>query len=229
MIGSAKSRFVRLRFVIDKNFVLFSSKLTCLSKMGSKLFIDEKDMLLALREGRQEALNALMEAYKRPLAKRVMRLIKSREDTEEILQELFVRVWTNREGIDPEQSIKAYLFRITENLVFDMIRKTNRQKRLFTMYRSMHLEAYDHVEEELYQKENRLLLYRLLEQLPEQTRRVFILCKFEGRSYSEVGKLLSISTATVNSHITKANRFLKKYVKNNSLTMVVCLSLIFCL
>lgn len=174
---------------------------------------DEKNLLLRLRDGDGAAFTELMERYKRPLGKSILRTLKSRENTEEALQELFVRVWVNREVIDPERPIKAYLFRIAENLVYDMLRKTAREKRLVAEYFTHLSEIYSHVEEDIFDKEIRATLRDAIDRLPEQRRRVFELCKIEGKSYEEVGRQLSISVATVNSHITNANTFLRQYFK----------------
>lgn len=185
--------------------------------MQSPINTEEYNLLLKLKNGDQVAFRKLMELYKRMLAKRILHILKSPEDTEEVLQELFVRVWVNRHKIDPELPLKAYLFHIGENLIFDAIRKANREKRFLLAYQQTRSpEAYSHIEESLYREENRELLNNLIAQIPEQSRLVFTLCKLEGRSYEEVGKLLSISTATVNSHITKANRLLKSYIKTDS-------------
>ncbi|WP_199117494.1 RNA polymerase sigma factor [Pedobacter sp. ASV28] len=185
--------------------------------MQSPLDIEEHSLLLKLQNGDQLAFKKLMETYKRVLAKRILHILRSPEDTEEVLQELFVRVWINRKKINPDLPIKAYLFHIGENLVFDMIRKANREKRFVLAYRNVQSkEAYSHIEESLYLKENRELLDQIIAQVPEQSRKVFTLCKLEGRSYDEVSKLLSISIATVNSHITKTNRLLRGYLKDNS-------------
>jgi len=70
-------------------------------------------------------------------------------------------------------------------------------------------------------------LDQAIEQLPEQRRRVFILCKIEGKSYEEVSKLLSISVATVNTHITNANNTLKNYFQQRpDLSFLIMLALL---
>ncbi len=183
--------------------------------MQSPFDIAEHDLLLKLQNGDQEAFRKLIETYKGMLAKRILFILKSPEDTEEVLQELFVRVWVNRQKINPKLPIKPYLFHIAQNLVFDMIRKANREKKFVSAYKHTQPSAvYSHVEESLYLKENSALLDQLIAQIPEHSRKVFIMCKLEGRSYDEVSKLLSISVATVNSHMTKANRLLREYLKH---------------
>lgn len=184
--------------------------------MHSQLEIEEYHLLQELRSGNEQALQKLMEMYKRVLAKRILYFLKSHEDTEEVLQELFVKVWVNRHKINPELPIKAYLFHIGQNLVFDRIRMFNRERRLLTSFKDAQVtETYNPIEESLYRKENRALLDQAIAKVPEQSRKVFVLCKLEGKSYEEVSKLLSISVATVNSHITKTNRLLRSYLKDN--------------
>lgn len=196
--------------------------------MQSRLEIEEYDLLIALRNGDQQALAKLMETYKRMLAKRILYILKSKEDTEEVLQELFVRVWRNRQKIDPGLPVKAYLFHIGENLVFDSIRKASREKRLVANYKDSQVnDSYNPVEEYLYRKENRALIEQIMAKVPEQSRKVFTLCKLEGRSYQEVSELLSISQATVNSHITKANQLLRTYLKDHPHITLLFISFVF--
>lgn len=171
-------------------------------------------MLLRLKAGDQLALEELMSRYKGPLALSMSRLIKSREDIEELLQELFLRVWKNRENLDPER-YRGYLYKIAQNLVYDRLRKAAREKRLSVDYFAHIIEAYSHIEEGIFDKELLAVLQRGIQQLPEQRRRVFELCKIEGKSYEEVSQLLSISVATVNSHITNANASIKAYFKQH--------------
>ncbi len=180
--------------------------------MRSLLDTEEYNLLLKLRNGDQLAFKNLMATYKSMLAKRILHILRSSEDTEDVLQELFVRVWLNRKKINPELPVKAYLFHIGENLIIDKIRKANREKRFVLAYKMESAEGYSHIEEDLYKKENRALLDQLIAQAPEKSRTVFRLCKLEGRSYEEVSKLLSISIATVNSHISKVNRMLRGYL-----------------
>ncbi|ULT23665.1 RNA polymerase sigma factor [Sphingobacterium sp. E70] len=182
--------------------------------MKNIAYTTESDILLRLKAGDELALEELMGRYKGALALSMSRLIKSREDIEELLQELFLRVWKNRDNLDPERYL-SYLYKIAENLVYDRLRKAAREKRLSIDYFAHIIEAYSHIEEGIFDKELLAVLQRGIQQLPEQRRRVFELCKIEGKSYEEVSQLLSISVATVNSHITNANASIKAYFRQH--------------
>lgn len=172
---------------------------------------NEKEVLAALRAGSYEAFEQLYDRYNRPLLGNLIKLLKAPDLAAETLQELFVRLWNYRSNIDPEKPIKGYLFRIAENLVADLYRRAAKDKEMQSYFLAHMQEAYEHIETNLYSKENRLILHHAIEQLPPQRKQVFKLCKLEEKTYKEVSEILGISQAAVNDHITKANLFLKEY------------------
>ncbi|SHN45434.1 RNA polymerase sigma factor [Chitinophaga sp. CF418] len=173
---------------------------------------DEQTLSQSLHDGDYLAFEAIYDLYKKPLSARLLKLLKSPEQVAETIQELFLKLWENRSNINPEKPIKGYLYRIAENLVYDFFRKAATDSRLKTTLLRYTDSAYNNIEKVLYEQESRELLYRIIDQLPPQRKRVFILCKLEEKSYREISETLGISTAAVNDHITKANAFLKKYL-----------------
>ncbi|SEM04610.1 RNA polymerase sigma-70 factor, ECF subfamily [bacterium A37T11] len=188
---------------------------------------DEKDTLHRLREGDYAAFNLIYDTYKRQLAKNLLRLLKDNDMADEALQDLFMKLWENREKIDPEQPIKAYLFRIAENLVYDRFRKASRDKEMRKHFLNTATELYSHIEEKLFDAENRTLLYKAIDQLPPKRREVVILCKIDGLSYEEAAQQLGVSVNAINDHIKKANAFFKQYFNpNTGLGLIVLVSAI---
>lgn len=177
--------------------------------MKVSLSSDEKELVLKLKRGDSIAFEQLYDLYKYPLAKNVLRLVKSEDITEEIIQELFITIWRTRKRIDPDRSFSAYLHTIARNMVMDIFRKSVRDKKLEDLLMSTSTEIYSHIEEDIYTKETRIQIDAMLDLLPPKRRMVFKLCKLEGRSYKEVSEILNISVATVNDHVKKANSFLK--------------------
>jgi RNA polymerase sigma factor (sigma-70 family) len=176
--------------------------------MKSLPIIDEKELLLRLRDGDYTAFEKIYSNHKKKIAQRLIRLLSSRDLVEDLLQELFIRLWNNRERIDVEKPIEAYLYRIATNLVNDYFREISRDKKLAEELWHRISEIYnpfDEVSEVNADSE----LFRSIDKLPEQRKKVFMLCKLEKKSYAEVSRLLEISEAAVNDHITKANRFLR--------------------
>ncbi|WP_207423283.1 RNA polymerase sigma factor [Desertivirga brevis] len=176
---------------------------------------DEKILLERLREGDQYAFSLLYDRYKFPLASNLLKFLKSDDLAEEALQDLFIKVWENRLKIDPNKPFKAFLYGVAKNLVYDIFRKSARDKRLEDQLMQGAIE-YSHIEEGLYQKEYQKLLDETIALLPPQRRLVFTLFKIEGKSYKEISEMLGISHSTINDHVQKANIFLKTRLSSSS-------------
>lgn len=170
----------------------------------------ERELLLLLSKGNQAAFEKIYYHYSAKLLGNITRLVKSESVAAELLQELFIKLWNNRESIDPDKSFCAYLFRIAENLAYDYFRKVSKDNRLQEQLINMATGQYVHVEELLYHKENTFALREAIAALPEQRRKVFELVKLEGRSYEEVSSLLNISCSTISDHIVKATKFIRE-------------------
>src|SRR5690606_14909175 len=122
---------------------------------------------------------------------------------QEILQEVFLKVWNYRDRIDIEKPFQAFLFQIMRNSVLDFFRKASRDKNIhsvLTSYMQTDREHRNSIEDQLYFKEATQEIEQAINALPPKCREVFILCKIEGKSYEEVANHLKISIATVNNH-----------------------------
>src|SRR5690606_32990365 len=178
--------------------------------MSDNQFTSEEAYLLQrLRDGDSGAFRCVYDRYKHVMGRNLLRLLKSEVLAEELLQDLFLKIWEQRALIDPARSFKAYLYRIAENMVYDVFRRASREKAIMQEILAANGELYTHVEEALLRKENSALLDGLLAQLPSQRKKIFIACKLEGKSYREVAEELGISITTVNDHIQKAMQYLK--------------------
>jgi RNA polymerase sigma-70 factor (ECF subfamily) len=133
---------------------------------------------------------------------------------DELMQDVFVRLWDKRHLIDPEKSLKAYLFLIAQNMVYDFYRKLSREERLQSEVAATFSELYQHTEEEVILKETTSILNQAIEHLPAQQQLVFRMCKLEGKSYQQVSEELGISTSTINQHIVRATKSVKDFMFN---------------
>lgn len=185
----------------------------------------QKELLIRLRQGDGAAFEILYNLHKRRIETNLLRLLKSEQLVQEVMQELFLKVWQNRQSLDPERSLSAYLVKVSENMVYDMFRKAARDKKLLAGLLSTLVGSYTHVEEDIFHSEHKELLHEAIGRLPPQRRLVFTLCKLEGKSYNQVSEQLGISHAAINDHLVKANRFLKKKLSPASLLMVSALAM----
>lgn len=170
------------------------------------------DMELAglLKQGNHAAFAALYNIYSERIYGRLLNLLKDKDVADELLQELFLKLWAKRETIIPGQSFKSYLYKVAENLVYDYFRALSREKKLQDRFRQITTELYSHTEEYLFSKENEALIERAIAQLSPQRKAVFELCRLEGKSYDEAGEILGISPSMVSNHLVKATKLVRE-------------------
>jgi len=172
----------------------------------------EKELLLSMQEGNLHAFDLLYSRYSLKIYRVLMKMVKEDSLAEELLQDVFVKIWNKKERIDPELPFGAFLFRVTERIVYDYYRKLGREDRLKREYIHTFNLLDCNTEETLRYKETLGVLYTAINQLPSQQRQVFTLCKMEGRSYAEVSEILGISVSTINGHIVKSTKTIKHYL-----------------
>jgi RNA polymerase sigma-70 factor (ECF subfamily) len=167
--------------------------------------------ILDLKAGDNEAFKIVYQHLSDKLYYNLLKLVKSSDTAEELLQEAFIKLWEKRDHIDPTKSIQGYLLRITENLAYDFYRKVAKDKKLQTQLIARAEESYNHIEEILINKEFDDLLHQAIDALPPRRRQIFCLCKLDGKSYEEAAAQLKLSPSTISDHIVKATRFIRLY------------------
>ena len=176
---------------------------------------NEKELLTRVSRGDEKAFHALYYHYSPRIYSNLLKLVKSGDLAQELLQQVFVSIWLRHASIDPDKSFRSYLFAIANNLVIDFYRKVKRDKLLMDKLVAASQEHYLHTEEWLEEKETFRMIQSAIADLPPQRRVIFTLCKLENRTYKEVSQLLGISTATVNSQIVKATSAIHKKLLAN--------------
>jgi RNA polymerase sigma-70 factor (ECF subfamily) len=154
-------------------------------------------------------------AYGPKLLANLVRLVKSDNVAQEILQDVFLKVWENRENIDEERSFRAYLFKIAENKAYDFFRKASRDKKLQNSLIAAATEQFDQIETSLFAKENAFILEKAISELPRQRQLIFRLSKLDEMSYEEISRRLGISTSTISDHIVKATKAIRDYFRKH--------------
>lgn len=176
---------------------------------------NENEVLIRLKIGDEPAFGQLYRHYSEMIYGRLLRLLKDSNLADELIQELFLKIWEKRAQINPEQSFKSYLYTIAENLVYDHFRKVARDKKLQEQFRQITTEFYTHTEEDLLNKESREMIDKAVASLPPQRQMAFVLCKIEGKSYEEAAVIMGVSASTVSNHLVKANASIRTYLSKS--------------
>jgi RNA polymerase sigma-70 factor (family 1) len=192
--------------------------------MALNPLINELNLLERLREGDQQAFESIYQHYIDPIYRRLLYLIKSEELAEELAQDIFMRIWDKRAGIDLEKSFRSYIYSIAQNLVIDFYRRSALDRKLQQHLIHTATEYYNPIDLHYHAEADRQLISNAIQSLPEQRRKVYSLVKLEGKSYEEVSEILGISCSTIRDHIVKGNKAIKLHLNTSQLTMVVLLA-----
>ncbi|WP_106830813.1 RNA polymerase sigma-70 factor [Parabacteroides pacaensis] len=171
--------------------------------------MDDKSLLIALKQGDREAFATLYKQYWSQVYNFSRLYLTTRESAEEVVQEVFIKVWETRHFIRESDNFKGFLFIITRNLIFNQSRKHFNEEFYRLTVLSALEESYD-IEGEIDARNLREYIDLLIEELPPQRRLVFNLSRKEYKSYKEIAQQLNISEKTVERHINEAIKFLKK-------------------
>ncbi len=156
----------------------------------------------------------------------VLSLVKTEADAEEIVQDVFVKTWENREKLKSFTSFESYLFTIAYNTTISLLRRRAKDALYIEYVKSVQIEIDDSfLNENEDWKEIDDQLNLLIEKLPSRQKEVFRLKHFDGFSYKEIADKLGISVNTIENHIVKAHKFLKENLGKNYLPTLLFIHL----
>lgn len=173
----------------------------------------ERALLCRIAEGDEAAFSELFYAYHQRLGAYVYRLTESRPATQEIVQDVFVKIWVRRSGLAGVANFDAYLFTAARNHVFNYIRNMARERS-----RQAELEVVTTVEMETPEEDYHSLLDEAVAHLPQQQQRVYRLHKQEGLSHAEIAERMQLSVETVKKHMSLALRAIRDRLSMSRLT-----------
>lgn len=189
--------------------------------------LNENELLVKLAEGDDHAFEQLYLIYSPRIYQKILQLVKQPALAEELLQDLFVKVWEKRATLDNQKSFKSYLYTIAKNLVVDFFRKAALDRQMLEKCIVENTEIY-YPFEGLDESDaaRKAIIQKALATLPPQRKKIYSLIKLEGKSYEEVAVLLNISTATVNDHVVKGTKALKAYFDHHDAALIALFAML---
>ena len=186
--------------------------------------ISEADWILALKEGNLWAYNELFERYGNRLYRFSIGYLKSAQDAEEIVQEVFLKIWKNREELSDQKSFESYLFTIAKNGILNTIRKAQSEK-VYLSYLKLHPGKNILLDEELDFKELERAYKKGIEELSPRRKEIFIMSKELSLSNAEIAEKLNISIKTVENQMTSALADIRKNLRSLGFSGIIFLEL----
>lgn len=180
--------------------------------MGKNKPYEENELLLLIATGDELAFRQLYNHYWEKLYSVAFVLTKSVVLSEEIVQDVFVKLWIKREELPSITSFDGYLFIMTRNHIYNTLRKIASAQPL-----EKHLEqefgmTMAPTEQPLLTKELEQLIQLALRHLPNKQRTVFELSRMEGMNQAAIAERMGISKLTVKSHMNRALQFIRNYL-----------------
>lgn len=179
--------------------------------MNTTSSVNTKEFITRLNNGDVFAFEILFKLYRSKLLYIASQYISSEEDAEEIIQNIFIKVWSKK---NIQSNINGYLYKVTRNACLDYLRTKkqllNIENNLNQLEASINHTAFSDdaasliIEKELYQA-----VLKSIDLLPPKCKDVFVKSRIEGLNHKEISKKLDISTKTIETHITKAIKHLR--------------------
>lgn len=172
------------------------------------------------------AFDTIYNHYSRKLYGFVVRYIKVEADAEEIVQDVFLKIWKTRGNIDIHSSFESFLFTVAYNTTISLLRKrANEKKYLEHLYKKFIIDKPPDLVDEIHFNELDNKVNSLLDKLTPRQKEVYQLSRNEGLSHNEIAKKLNISTNTVKHHLVAALTFLRSNIDNGLIINVLFIHL----
>jgi len=175
--------------------------------------ISDHEIIRRIRQGDKGQFESLFRSSYVSLVRYAKRLIKDHDSAEEIVQDLFFRIWQDKEKIEIESSLNGYLFRAVHNRCLHWIEHNKVVERHAREVFAQETEAADNPADAIYYKELQSKIIQIIEKLPDRCGRIFCMNRFEGLKYSEIAEKLSVSVKTVEADMGRALREFRKALK----------------
>jgi RNA polymerase sigma-70 factor (ECF subfamily) len=179
-------------------------------------------LMLDVKAGDEQSFGLLLHRYRTPLVNFLYRMVRNREQAEDLAQEVFIRVYRAREDYVPSAKFTTWLFRIATNLALNSVRDTRHQRMEVSLDAPVTVDAEDgderpldvaeknpNIEEHLVQEAQRDMIRKSIDKLPEKQRAAVLLHKYQELDYGEISKILECSESALKSLLFRAYETLR--------------------
>lgn len=178
------------------------------------VIVDDRTLLAQMRAGEENAIALLFERYYDALCAFASGYTESKAEAEEVVEDVFLRLWESRAQIEIRDNVKAYLYAATRNRALNQSRHERAMRhRIESAYETDEVpgmgESLPAIEEELHAANFARAVEVAVQQLPPRCREVFLLHRQHELTYAEIGAALEISPRTVENHLARALRHLR--------------------
>lgn len=174
---------------------------------------DDQELFLQLKQGNQDAFRDLFEKYYPALCHFAHQFTADDQLAEEIVQDLFVRIWEKRDSLQVEISVKQYLFRSVKNLCINYL-KHEKIKKKYASDIQRNPEPDDNADHWFLEIDLMKKIEASIESMPPRRKEIFLLSREQGLKYKEIADSMGISVKTVEAQMGLALKHLREHLKD---------------
>jgi len=168
--------------------------------------LNDKDLFLAVKNDSYVAFSQLFERFYRRLCLFVFRHTEDEDASQDVVQELFIKLWTNRHQIIIHDTVSAYLFRAARNASLNYLRSQKNKQHALEGMQPPEIQT----DSEDVEFENFLIQLReCVDQLPERSRQVFVMNRFQELKLADISEKLNVSVKTIKNQLWKSLQYLR--------------------
>ncbi|WP_336516988.1 RNA polymerase sigma-70 factor [Pollutibacter soli] len=189
---------------------------------------ESKVLLQRIAEGDRVAFTTFYTSHLNKLYRYIFLFTKSKEDTEEILQDIFIKIWENREKLREIDLASSYLTQIAKNKIIDKVRSMQTRHRVLSEIRRSRESFANTTGDDCVYREYYLVVQQAIDKLPPKRKLIFRLNTENGLSQDEIANQLKISRSVVQKQLYSASHFVRKYLfEHGEISMSVIFALTF--
>ncbi len=181
----------------------------------------DKELMNEIKAGNMLAFDELYRKYIKRLYRFSYSILKSTEEAENIVQDVFLTLWLNRGKVEKDSSIKYYIFTIAYNMAISIIRKKAKDAQFIEYVKTLQVFTQEPVDLQIEYNELDEKLNKIIKALPVRQKEVYQLHRIEGLKYAEISERLNISINTIENHMSRALKTIREKLGNYSLLVIL--------
>jgi len=179
-----------------------------------RFFNSDQNLIRRLRKGDKIAFELIYNKFKEKLYYFTLRYIHTAIDSEEIIQNVFVSLWENRDALKEGHSLSSYLYKITINQIYNHLKHRAVRQKYFEQISRMETQEADDSQQHIYHMDLQGVIGKLMESMPEKQQFIFRLSRQDGLSNNEIAQRLGLSVRSVENQIYRAVKFIKSKLRH---------------
>lgn len=190
-----------------------------------KVFPADIELVLKLQEGDVVAFDLVYEKYAGRLYGFSLKYLKSTNETEELVQSVFLKVWENHKTLNKELSFKSYLFTIAYNEICNIFRRRRHLQNFIGKQLIENFGTSNETEELIDYNSILVQVDKIITTLPERQRIIFMKSRKEGKSNKDIANELGLSSGTVDNYISESVKFIRSNLQDKNFSALLLFSL----